>query len=323
MKQQQQQKIPAVHHVSTARTEDGDDEEAVIQAAKHREQATNLVRDHLKNHVAHNPGGSSDYVTWIATLHPENADITIDQRFFVPGNPWWTVYEDTKTNEIPLATAEPLPKEKTSIDGNTVTEDYEDSSSKELNKVEAVDESNENASLPPKGPHFCLTCNPFAIFFGLIVAIPTLVFVVTCEMVALCTCHLPATIFYHIAQVFAPPEICTCLLYAVFMIVYGALAFGDSVVLVVSVFATECVGLVALVVGFFTGGCLWAKYLRQQIRKVGHGIRITFRKNSCKPPRRFFFCKTAEEIERSTKPHLQGVKVVRVARVRRAGESCH
>jgi hypothetical protein len=24
-------------------------------------------------------------VTWIATLHPENADITIDQRFFIPG----------------------------------------------------------------------------------------------------------------------------------------------------------------------------------------------------------------------------------------------
>ena len=89
MKQQQQNTL-IVQTGSTAPTEDGDEEEAVIQAAKHREQATNLVRDHLKNHVAHNPGGSSDYVTWIATLHPENADITIDQRFFVPGT-YYTV----------------------------------------------------------------------------------------------------------------------------------------------------------------------------------------------------------------------------------------
>ena len=34
------------------------------------------------------------FVTWIATLHPENADVTIDQRFFVSGNPWWAIYED-------------------------------------------------------------------------------------------------------------------------------------------------------------------------------------------------------------------------------------
>lgn len=61
------------------------DEEAATQAALSRDQASELVRSHLQNHRANNPGASSDYVTWIATLHPENADITIDQRFFVPG----------------------------------------------------------------------------------------------------------------------------------------------------------------------------------------------------------------------------------------------
>ena len=70
------------HPMPTALTED---DEAELQAARHRHNASMLVRDHLETHAATNPGASSDYVTWIATLHPENAEITIDQRFFVPG----------------------------------------------------------------------------------------------------------------------------------------------------------------------------------------------------------------------------------------------
>ena len=66
-------------------TSNEEDERARQEAARHRQEAQNLVRDHLRNHAQHNPGASSDYVTWIATLHPENADITIDRRFFVPG----------------------------------------------------------------------------------------------------------------------------------------------------------------------------------------------------------------------------------------------
>ena len=65
--------------------DDDDDEEAILQAARHRYEASVLVRNHLESHAVNNPGASSDYVTWIATLHPENADITIDQRFFIPG----------------------------------------------------------------------------------------------------------------------------------------------------------------------------------------------------------------------------------------------
>ena len=62
-----------------------EDEEAALEAARHRYQASVLVRDHLESHAVNNPGASSDYVTWIATLHPENAEITVDQRFFIPG----------------------------------------------------------------------------------------------------------------------------------------------------------------------------------------------------------------------------------------------
>jgi hypothetical protein len=71
-----------------------DDEEAAYQAAMARRHASELVRDHLETHATNNPGASSDYVTWIATLHPENADITIDQRFFIPGE--WPLRQPTQ-----------------------------------------------------------------------------------------------------------------------------------------------------------------------------------------------------------------------------------
>jgi len=87
-----------LHPLPTAPTEDEDDNfnvnensdneddaRARQEARVHRQNAQNMVRDHLQNHVRHNPGASSDYVTWIATLHPENAEIQIDTRFFVPG----------------------------------------------------------------------------------------------------------------------------------------------------------------------------------------------------------------------------------------------
>ncbi len=76
---------PSINSDSNNNQNNNEDEQAALEAARHRHQAQNLVREHLENHSTHNPGASSDYVTWIATLHPENADITIDQRFFVPG----------------------------------------------------------------------------------------------------------------------------------------------------------------------------------------------------------------------------------------------
>mmetsp|Transcript_859 Transcript_859/g.1571 ORF Transcript_859/g.1571 Transcript_859/m.1571 type:complete len:93 (-) Transcript_859:2009-2287(-) len=72
-------------------TMSNDDEEAEIQAVMARRHASEMVRDHLETHAANNPGTSSDYVTWIATLHPENAEITIDQRFFIPGVCLWNL----------------------------------------------------------------------------------------------------------------------------------------------------------------------------------------------------------------------------------------
>lgn len=330
-----------IHPVATAPTEDEDDvnntnintnedEEAMRQASRHRQHAQNMVREHLEHHSSHNPGASSDYVTWIATLHPENADITIDQRFFVPGNAWWTIYEDTKNNPIPVVTAVPVAncdivKEEEDLEAGTETTLPPETASRASTSTTA----STNSPTSTKPPHCCQTCNPIALVAGMLVTIPAFVTVLTLELVALVICYLPSAVFYHASQAFAPPNICTCILYMVFMILYGAFSLADSIVLVTSVVATEWIGGFAFGIGFLTGGCLWAKTLQQHIRRLCHCIRVGFRRNddqnqASSMPRRSLCCCGSSARERKHKADRErGINVVRVQRVRSPGESCH
>lgn len=73
---------------------DGDDEEARALAEAAREEGIANIHHHCTQHLSQNP--ESSFVTWIATLHPENAQVFIDQRFLIEGNPWLTVYEEVK-----------------------------------------------------------------------------------------------------------------------------------------------------------------------------------------------------------------------------------
>lgn len=84
-----------------------EDKDPEVQVAEARASGESIIRHHLDNHLAHNSGASSDYISWIATLHPENAQVEIDERFFVPGNPWWSIYEETV--KVPYATAVAVP----------------------------------------------------------------------------------------------------------------------------------------------------------------------------------------------------------------------
>lgn len=69
------------------------DDEALALAAAAREQGIADIRQHCQQHMSQNP--TSSYVTWVATLHPENAQVSIDPRFLIAGNPWLAAYEET------------------------------------------------------------------------------------------------------------------------------------------------------------------------------------------------------------------------------------
>ena len=71
------------------------DREAEAVAAAARQACVADIRDHCDSYLQSNQGSAS-YVTWIATLHPENASVQIDPRFKTPGNPWLTVFEEAK-----------------------------------------------------------------------------------------------------------------------------------------------------------------------------------------------------------------------------------
>lgn len=249
---------------TTSNDASSEDERARQQAARHRQDAQNLVRDHLRNHAQHNPGASSDYVTWIATLHPENADITIDRRFFVPGNAWWSIYEETKNTSTVVPVAEAVPVSN-------------DGASKNEEDLEKEGESSYH-DLEIQQPNWCQTCNPIALSLGLAIILLAIGIVVALELLALVAFYLPSCFLHHSGQAFAPPNICTVVLYAFFMILYWGFWLADYMVLLSSVLVTECLGMAALAIGFFTGGCLWARQLHQYLRRVGHCVRVQFRK---------------------------------------------
>ena len=252
---------------------DGGDPEAQQQAEYSRQEARNVVQDHLHHHTETNPGRSSDYVTWIATLHPENADVTIDQRFFVPGNPWWTIYEDTKNN-MPTATA------------IAINED-EDIEQQEQPRPPMKDGRSR------QGPSLCLVCSPVDTAFGLFVLAFAIMGTLLSEGFGLFLCYVPAFICYHIGNVFGEPNVLTGIWYSFFMVCYYACALCDSVCLLISVVYTEILAIVAYLVGLVTGGVLMARFWHQYNRRVCHGIRIALRNKHyiSNPTRDFmFFC---------------------------------
>ena len=70
------------------------DEEAQVVVEQSRAEGISVIENHCRQHLSNNP--ESSYVTWIACLHPENAQVSIDPRFLIEGNPWLTVYEEAK-----------------------------------------------------------------------------------------------------------------------------------------------------------------------------------------------------------------------------------
>ena len=67
------------------------DDDALLEEMRAASNAASqaMINEHLQEYRARNPDAS--YVSWIASLHPEN--ITIDHRMRIPGNNWLQVSE--------------------------------------------------------------------------------------------------------------------------------------------------------------------------------------------------------------------------------------
>lgn len=257
------------------------DEDAEAQAAQSRMAGAAVVQDHLSNHLQNNSGRSSEYVSWIATLHPENADVTIDQRFLIPGNPWWTIYEDAK-NDVPTATVVPVVEHEQG-DEEAAAQGHH---------------SGANTAAPPSPhrPHCILLCSPIDMIGGIFVTCFAIMGVLLCEGVALLI-YLVAASLYWIAKIFDPPNAFTGMFYSFFMIFYFAFALADSIVLLASVLVTECVACAGWLLSVLLGGIMAANTWHQYIRRICHLIRWGFRGSCAKPPRHFAMCCMTDEKE--------------------------
>ena len=65
------------------------DDDALLEQMRAASNAASqaMINEHLQEYRARNPDAS--YVSWIASLHPEN--VTIDHRMRIPGNNWLEV----------------------------------------------------------------------------------------------------------------------------------------------------------------------------------------------------------------------------------------
>jgi hypothetical protein len=75
-------------------------DELDIEAAKARDESVaaskEVIRTHLVDHLLRNPDAS--YQSWVAVLHPENAQVTLDGRLWTDGNPWLTVWDEVSVH---------------------------------------------------------------------------------------------------------------------------------------------------------------------------------------------------------------------------------
>ena len=233
----------------------GSDEGARVQAANAVEQGTTMIRDHLSNHMDANP--DSSYVTWIATLHPENACVTIDTRFLIPGNPWWTAYEDSKTG-MPSAVA-------VLVEGDI---------------PDPIAASKEN-----ERPHFCQVCNPIVWITGGALTLAAVLAVNAVEILASCMYYLSAG-FFHTSKCLSKPTVKAVCLYPLFRLLYYIFAVVDSILLMTSVLIAEILAASTYILVVIFGGHLVACTWHQFLRRTCHATRHYHRKR-CNPPRQF------------------------------------
>jgi hypothetical protein len=289
---------------------DDDDNDAAAQAARARRIGTNIVRSHLQTHLDNNP--DSSFMTWIATLHPENASVTIDERFFIPGNPWQTVYQEAIT--MAERPQRPQPPHRQTMQSD---EARPEQPAHQAQKVRPVEDANNDdsssssiyaaspAAAPPPTPassaghssdSFCgprtvellRHCSPVDLLIGTILGLTLIATVVGLEVTALFV-YCCAALFYHLLTTFlSPPGWLTGWLYALAGLLYLVFALVDAILLLLSVAIGEFLAALQFALSFCFGGCHFAATWHQAFRRTTHWIRVRFRAPWQNPKRHGF-----------------------------------
>lgn len=232
-----------------------------------RQQGRNMIRSHLQDHLVRNP--QSTFVTWIATLHPENATVSIDPRFFIPGNPWLTVYEDMKAEMFTTPVAHVVDVEPSPVVQQTGA--TTDTATSSVNN-KAVD-----------------VCSGFSVLdkiVGFCFILTTVTTTFTLEITSLIVYSF-AVVFAQLVNWLGHPNVLTALPLGVFMFTWQLLALVDLILLYVGVFVVELLGLTCWFICCLFGGCRKGRAWHQANRRLSHLMRWAFRTTleRCSPSR--------------------------------------
>lgn len=260
------------------------DEEAQAAAAAARLEATASIRQHCESHLSLNP--QSTYVSWIATLHPENAHVTIDSRFMIPGNPWLTVWEEAK-DEL---------QKRSDYDDVVVTPTAppDPASSATNNVIHGHDDSH----------HHVRKCEGSILDFiiGNVLVLLSVAATFAFELAA-SYCYISYWLCMKVVEVFSPPNIITLFPFFIAYLIGSCFQLIDMLLLLIGVIFVETVAVTNyIIVTILAFSHRRGKKMHQLTRKLPHMTRWAFRQTYFKswdPPRAKFFVRERSESNNS------------------------
>ena len=227
------------------------DEEAQVVVDQARAEGISVISQHCHNHLSNNP--ESSYVTWIACLHPENAQVSIDPRFLIEGNPWLTVYEEAK---------EDLQKNQGRVAAEVVTASPQNG---EDNKTE----KNEKC------------CNGGGGFIDYLVGSSLVLAAVTASFVFECLasyCFLSNWICNKIMDKLSPPGMFTCLPFSITYVLAKVFQMLDVVLLWSSILVVESIaGANYIICTILSCSYKRGRDIHQTTRRLPHLVRWALR----------------------------------------------
>mmetsp|Transcript_4967 Transcript_4967/g.7229 ORF Transcript_4967/g.7229 Transcript_4967/m.7229 type:complete len:305 (-) Transcript_4967:1157-2071(-) len=263
------------------------DEEAQAVAAATREEATTNIREHCERHLSLNP--ESSYVGWIATLHPENAHVTIDSRFVIPGNPWLTIWEEAKDELHKLGGGRAYDDVLV-----TPTAPPDPDAAFATDVVDGQDDGSQQ--------HHARKCEGSCLDF---IIGNTLVFLSVVASfafeLAASYCYISFWICRKIVKMCSPPNICTLFPFFIAYLIGAIFQLIDMLLLFVGVIFVESVAAANyIIVTILACSHRRGKKMHQLTRKLPHMTRWAFRQSYFKnwdPPRTtFFVCGRSESV---------------------------